>query len=167
MLSEEKSNDKIVMNAIAHHSCKSKEKNNYIGLYTHATFLERLKKADNNLSLLWGNGNPKELSSRHGFWCLHPEIKILIFQKAFNFLGNKLAWMNKELEFFDYFYITIPVFLHFGQYARLTKCTFINQRNKHTRKNRVFFQEKILFGISIKRKVITFLNWNIGLLGKM
>lgn len=55
------------MNAIAHHSCKSKEKNNYIGLYTHATFLERLKKADNNLSLLWGNGNPKELSSRHGF----------------------------------------------------------------------------------------------------
>ena len=64
--------------------------------------------------------------------------------------------MNKELEFLNYFYITIPLFLHFGQYARLTKCTFINQTN--TRKNGIFFSIENFFVISIKRKVITFLN---------
>ena len=43
MLSEKKSNDKIVMSAIAHHSCKGKEKNNYNGLYTNTTSGKSLK----------------------------------------------------------------------------------------------------------------------------
>ena len=53
--------------------------------------------------------------------------------------------MNKELEFFNYFYITISVFLHLGQYARLTKCTFINQRNKHKKNSSIFSTENFIW----------------------